>query len=156
MELSWACGDTATWADHAGRMTRYINAARGATDGRGEPVANLTLVEVTITNQLERSGLSALRAQLDDVLSLRPERVVIDLASCPFMDAASISLLLDAHRRLWLADGLLILRAPPPRLRRILRAARVDHVLRIMPEPHAPAGCPAVEASSARSAARGA
>ena len=53
-------------------------------------------------------------------------------------DAAGIGLLLDVHRDLWRAGTRLMLRAPTPRLRRILRIARVDQVLSIVPEDAGP------------------
>ena len=134
MQLSWTCTDTAISAGQAGRMTRYIGAARGGTARQGGPGTSITLVEVTIAHGLERSAVPALSVQLDKIVALRPERLVIDLTDCPFIDAAAIGLLLDVHRRLWLLDGLLSLRSPTPRLRRILHAARVDHVLHVTPE----------------------
>jgi anti-anti-sigma factor len=110
------------------------------------------LVELAITQELSVTTLPALAAKLDQVLSLRPQRVVIELAGCPFIDAAAIGVLLDAHRRLWQSDGLLSLRSPNGRLRRILHAARVDHVLHLIPEvaprPAVGAAAPARDATT--------
>jgi anti-anti-sigma factor len=71
------------------------------------------------------------------VLDVRPDLIVVDLHGCPFIDAAGISLLLELHRRAWVADGRVVLRSPTPQVLRVLRIARVTQVLRIEPErPH--------------------
>jgi anti-anti-sigma factor len=74
-----------------------------------------------------------LHALLDEALALNPRELVVDLESCPLVDAAAIGLLLDVHRRARRAGGVLTLRAPSPRLRRNLELARVDAVLRVTP-----------------------
>lgn len=92
------------------------------------------LVEVCITGRMEFARLPAARAVLDLVVRLRPDQLVIDLAECTGIDAAAIALLLDVHRDLLRAGSSLTLRAPSPRLRRILAIARVTNVLYIVPE----------------------
>jgi len=59
---------------------------------------------------------------------------VVEVYVTETIDAAGIGLLLDVHRDLWRAGARLMLRAPTPRLRRILRIARVDQVLSIVPD----------------------
>jgi anti-anti-sigma factor len=120
-------------------MTRYVGVAHGGAAKHSTSHASVRLVEMAITEGLDRSTVPQIGTRLDEVLALRPTQLVIDLKDCPFVDAAAIGLLLDAHRRLWLMDGLLSLRAPTPRLRRILQAARVDHVLHILPDTEPPA-----------------
>jgi len=90
-------------------------------------------VVVAIDGELGPEALPGARAHLDRVLSLGPKHVVIDLAGCPFLDAAAIAFLLEVHRQLWRTDGRLSLRSPSPRVRRILRTARVDGVLDVVP-----------------------
>lgn len=113
-------------------------------DAATEP-RDATPVEVTVKGALDAAGVRGLRVVLDRVLARRPCELVIDLADCPFLDAAAIEVLVDAHRRAWREGGLLTLRDPSPRVRRILEIARVDHVLRltitppIQPDPE-PAG----------------
>jgi anti-anti-sigma factor len=128
-------------------MTRYLGTAPGGA-GNGEAALTISLVEVVIAHRLDKAALPAVCRHLDEILILRPRQLVLDLAECPFIDAAAIGRLLDVHRRLWLTDGLLTLRAPSARLRRILHAARVDHVLHITPaadarNPHDAATVPA-------------
>jgi anti-anti-sigma factor len=87
--------------------------------------------EVTVNGALEATAVADFAAVLDRAIAQRPRRVVIDLTDCPFIDAAAVDVLLDAHRRTWRSAGLLTLRNPSPRVRRILEIARVDHVLRL-------------------------
>lgn len=91
----------------------------------------LPLVEVCVT-EFDLACLPATGAVFDRLLSLHPARVVVDLSGCRHIDAAAIGLLLDVHRRLARADGVLTLRNPNPRIRRILHTARVDQILPVV------------------------
>lgn len=96
--------------------------------------SRIPVVELVITEELDLWALSRLTSLLDDALALHPIEIVVDLARCPFMDAAAIGVLLDAHRRARRDGGLLTLRSPSQRLRRNLRLARADRVLHVTPE----------------------
>jgi anti-anti-sigma factor len=95
------------------------------------------LVEIRISGPLDAARLPTTGAVLDAALRLRPACLVVDLAECSGLDAAAIGMLLDAHRELARAGSQLTLRAPTPRLRRILGIARVDRVLHTVPGPAA-------------------
>ncbi len=88
----------------------------------------MPLVEVSIT-EFDLSCLPETGAVLDQLLALRPGQVVIDLAGCRHIDAAAIGLLLDVHRRMVRAGGVLAVRNPNPRITRILQTARLDQIL---------------------------
>ncbi|MBQ0902548.1 STAS domain-containing protein [Micromonospora sp. U21] len=94
----------------------------------------LPLVEVCVT-ELDRACLPAAGAVFDRLLALHPTQVVVDLSRCRHIDAAAIGLLLDVHRRLARAGGVLTIRNPNPRIRRILHTARLDQVLPIVTDP---------------------
>ena len=98
------------------------------------PNSRIAVVEVVITEELDLWALPRLSALLEDALDLQPVQLVVDLARCPFMDAAAIGVLLEAHRQARRCGGLLTLRSPSPRLRRNLRLARADRVLHVTPE----------------------
>jgi anti-anti-sigma regulatory factor len=51
------------------------------------------------------------------------------------MDAAAIVMLLRVHRQMLRADGALVLRTPPARVRRMLTLARVEQVLEVEEDP---------------------
>lgn len=87
------------------------------------------IVEVIIFEPLGGAAVAQLDTLLGRLLTRRTEQLVINLAECPFLDAAAIDVLLRAHRRAWLTGSLLTLHKPTPRVRRILRLARVDQIL---------------------------
>ena len=93
--------------------------------------ARTPLIEVVITEPLDSGAAGRLRRLLAEALDLGPERVVVDLSDCPFVDAAAVSVLLDAHREAWRSGGRLTLRGPSPRLRRLFELAHVNDVFDI-------------------------
>ena len=88
-------------------------------------------VEIIVTEELDAATVPRMAALLQDAVDLHPTHLRIDLAQCPFVDAAAIGMLLDVHRRVWSEGGRLTLRDPSPRVRRTLELARVDHVLQV-------------------------
>ena len=99
--------------------------------------ARTPLIEVVVTEPLDSAAAGRLRRLLAEALDLRPERVVVDLGDCPFVEAAAVNVLLDAHREAWRSGGRLTLRGPSPRLRRLFELAHVNDVFDITYE------CPA-------------
>jgi anti-anti-sigma factor len=97
---------------------------------------------VITTEELDTRAAARLHGLLDMALALQPGQLVVDLTACPFLDAATIGVLLDVHRRAWRAGGQLTLRSPSPRLRRILQLSRVDHVFHITPTISTPTTSP--------------
>jgi anti-anti-sigma factor len=97
--------------------------------GTAGPVA--PTIEVVITQELDAAAVPRVAALLNEAVDLHPGNLVVDLAECPFVDAAAIGMLLDVHRRLFSAGGRLTLRSPGPRVTRTLRLARVDNVLHV-------------------------
>ncbi|MEH0824204.1 STAS domain-containing protein [Micromonospora sp. CPCC 205739] len=95
-------------------------------------------VELDIVEDLDLPNLSEVGAVLDRVLSLQPAEVVIDLSECRHIDAAAIGLLLDIQRRLSRGGGVLTLRAPHPRIRRILDIAHLNEALGTVASPSPP------------------
>jgi len=102
-----------------------------------QPVAgpvSVPVLEIYLTDRLDRASLAPVQAALDTAVRLRPDRLVVDMAGCVGIDAAGVALLLDVHRQLLRVGAGLTLRAPSPRLRRILRISRVEQVLHMVPE----------------------
>lgn len=118
------------------------------------PASRIPVVELVITEELDLWGLARLTRLLDDALAVAPVEIVVDVEHCPFVDAAAIGVLIDAHRRARGDGGLLILRSPSPRLRRNLRLARADRVLHVVPaEPDVPVLDAVTSANSERGGA---
>ncbi|MBQ1047118.1 STAS domain-containing protein [Micromonospora sp. C51] len=124
------------------------------------PECSVPLVEVSIT-EFDLSCLPETGAVLDQLLALHPQQVVIDLAGCRHIDAAAIGLLLDVHRRMVRAGGVLAVRNPNPRITRILQTARLDQILPVhidagaSPVPAADAGAAPATPAAAASAGAG-
>jgi anti-anti-sigma factor len=99
----------------------------------GESItARIPTVEVVISGDLDVWSAPSVNDTLDEAIGLAPQRLIIDLAGCPSIDAAGILLLLDAHRRAIRNGGTVALRSPSPRLQRNLRLAKVDRVLQVL------------------------
>ncbi|MCA2219034.1 STAS domain-containing protein [Jidongwangia harbinensis] len=88
-------------------------------------------VVVLVVEHLDVRTMRRWGAVLADALEVRPERLVVDLAGCPRVDAAAIAALLSAHRAMVRAGGNLLLRSPGPAVLRMLMLARVDNVLQV-------------------------
>ena len=89
------------------------------------------IVEIVINEELDAASVPRVAALLHEAADLGPQHLVLDLAECPFVDAAAIGMLLDVHRRMFAAGGRLTLRSPGPRVTRTLRLARVNNVLHV-------------------------
>jgi anti-anti-sigma factor len=90
------------------------------------------LIEVLITDPLDRHAAPRVRALLEEAAALRPADLVVDMTACAFLDAAGIGVLLDVHRKVWRDGGRLTLRGLSVRIARTLELARVDRVLRVV------------------------
>lgn len=88
----------------------------------------LPMVELCPVGPLDVSSLISLSEQLDDAMSLEPQRLVVDLSQCDYMDAQAIRVLLDGHRTMWLQGGRLLLRGVNPAALRLLSIAGVQDV----------------------------
>ena len=97
-------------------------------DEREHDVRGLPLV-VLVLRQEDACRGRWLAVQLDDVLRVRPDRVVVDLSQCSRLDSAALRTLLDVHLRLARRGGVLVLRGLGPRLARLLTLSGLDDVL---------------------------
>jgi anti-anti-sigma factor len=93
---------------------------------------------VVVTDALDGGAVEPWSRALADAAERRPHRLVVDLAACPRIDAAAIVMLLRMHRQMVHADGALVLRTPPARVRRMLMLARVQQVLEVEGDPGHP------------------
>ena len=76
--------------------------------------------QVRVEGVLDLASVARTREQLHAALAGKPERLVVDLSGCTFVDASALSMLLDVHRRAWRAGGVLTLRGCSPRVLRLL------------------------------------
>lgn len=89
-------------------------------DGRAAPAEPPAAVVVDVHGDLDRTALPHVVEQLDEALSAGPGEVVVDLEDCPFVDATSLAVLVDTHRRARRAGGVLTLAHCSPRVMRLL------------------------------------
>ena len=75
---------------------------------------------VEVGGVLDLASVARTREQLHDALAAGPERLVVDLTGCTFVDASALSMLLDVHRRASRSGGVLTLRGCSPRVLRLL------------------------------------
>jgi anti-anti-sigma factor len=89
------------------------------------------VVEVIVHGELDVESVSRVREHLHDALALKPERLVVDLRDCPFVDACALTMLLDVHRRAWRAGGVLTLKGCSPRVLRLLSLTGLRRVFEL-------------------------
>ncbi len=83
--------------------------------------SQVPLVVVVVTDpQLHADATARLQSQLEEVLRVRPARIVVDMSRCATVDAASLRILLDVHCRLRRVDATLTLRGVCERVRRVI------------------------------------
>lgn len=86
------------------------------------------LVEVFCDEDLDISTLWQFGERLEDAVRLRPERLVVDLSACRYLDAQVMTVLLEAHRALYRTGGVLVLRGASESARRLLALAGLSDV----------------------------
>jgi anti-anti-sigma factor len=84
------------------------------------PTSGLPAVTVTVVGALDATTLPRVRDELEQAVTRRPARLVVDLSACTFIDASALAVLLDLHRRLSRTGGVLSLRGSCPRVLRLL------------------------------------
>jgi anti-anti-sigma factor len=77
-------------------------------------------VTVPVAGALDVTTLPRVREQLEQAAAGRPDRLVVDLSDCSFVDASALAVLLDLHRRLSRTGGVLTLSGVRPRVLRLL------------------------------------
>ncbi len=90
-----------------------------------------TELVLEVSDPLDISTLQQFWSDLRAAAARGPERLVVDLSQCPYLDAQAIRLLLDVHQLIWIQDGRLILRGAPPPVIRLLALAGVLNVFAV-------------------------
>ena len=105
----------------------------GGLDGSGVLDGGEVLLEVD--GPLDATTIAGFEEQLDRAQAARPERVVVDLAGCSFVDARALTALLEGHRRARRYGGVLVLAGCAPRLLRLLLLTGLRGVFDLEPSP---------------------
>ena len=105
----------------------------GGLDGSGGLDGNE--VFLAVHGPLDATTIARFEEQLDRAQAARPERVVVDLAGCSFVDARALTALLEGHRRARRYGGVLVLAGCAPRLLRLLLLTGLRGVFDLEPSP---------------------
>lgn len=94
---------------------------------------------VVLAGRLDVQTVSAVRDRLHAAVDGGSGRLVVDMSGVELMDATGLGVLVGTHRRAERAGRRVMLRGTPPRLRRLLRATRLERVLPTEPQSAQPA-----------------
>ena len=86
-----------------------------------------TLV-LQVEGQLSVERVGALQAMFDQMWTENANRMIIDLAACPYVDSSGLAALVQARERAHLVGRDFVLVGLRPQLRNILRLTRLDRV----------------------------
>lgn len=86
------------------------------------------LAQLAVAGELDARSLPRFSASLQQVLAGHPDRLVLDLSDCSFVDAAALSVLLEAHRTTARYGGELVLAGCTPRVLRLLSLTGLGRV----------------------------
>lgn len=86
---------------------------------------------VALAGRLDVHSVADVRIALHAALDAGSGPLVVDLADVELLDATGLGVLVGAHRRAGRTGRVLVLRAVPPRLGRLLIATRLDRVLAV-------------------------
>lgn len=92
---------------------------------------------VVLDGRLDGQTVAAVREVLHAAVDAGSGDLVVDLSGVDLMDATGLGVLLGTRRRAVRAGRSMVLRGTRPRLRRLLRATRMDRIL-----PTEPVGAP--------------
>lgn len=88
---------------------------------------------LALAGQFDAADVLGLEARLDAALSAGAVRLVVNVARVEFASVAVIGSLLGGRARARSRGGDLVLSAPSPFMRRMLRTLRLDGILRVFP-----------------------
>ena len=87
---------------------------------------------VKLRGELDHSVAAGVRAELDElILDPGVRRLVFDLNGLEFMDSSGIGLIMGRHRTMEAIGGSVIVRDPPPHIRRVIRLSGMERIAQI-------------------------
>jgi anti-anti-sigma factor len=84
---------------------------------------------VVLGGRLDGHTVTAVREELHTAVDGGAGDLVVDLSGVDLVDATGLGVLLGTRRRALRAGRRVVLRGTPPRLRRLLRATRMERIL---------------------------
>ncbi len=87
--------------------------------------------EIVVVGEIDMATSSTLRAYIDGVIVLERGDIVLDLSGVGFMDSTGLGVIVKAARDLEAKGFELVLRAPSPRVRRVLQITGIGRLIRV-------------------------
>ncbi len=85
-----------------------------------------------LSGEIDHHSARDLRARLDKfIITARPKELVIDLKNITFMDSSGIGLIMGRSKLLKECGGRLEVRNTQPYIKRVLKLAGMDRIVRI-------------------------
>lgn len=85
-----------------------------------------------ISGEIDHHNAKEIRTQLDRyIIASRPSQLVIDLKEITFMDSSGIGLIMGRCKLMKQCGGRLEILNPQPYIRRVLRLAGIERIVRI-------------------------
>ncbi|MBQ9898951.1 MAG: STAS domain-containing protein [Ruminococcus sp.] len=85
-----------------------------------------------LSGEIDHHTSKELRAQLDRyIITTQPSELTIDLRNITFMDSSGIGLIMGRSKLLRECGGRLEVHSPQPYIRRVLRLAGMERIVRI-------------------------
>jgi anti-sigma B factor antagonist len=85
-------------------------------------------VIIAVQGEVDLHNSPDLRAALLSVLSPVPKRLILNLASVPYMDSSAVAVLVEALQKLRPSGGKVMLVCLQPRVKGLLEIARLDSI----------------------------
>ena len=90
-----------------------------------------TLIAI-LSGEIDHHCAQPMRAEIDAKIDdLQPSVLVLDFAGVTFMDSSGIGLIMGRHRTMEAIGGSVIVRDPPPHIRRVIRLSGMERIAQI-------------------------
>lgn len=88
-------------------------------------------VEVRVGGEVDLKNSPRLRTALADLISSKPTRIILDLATVSYIDSSGMGTIVEFRRKVDAIGGILVLACLQPRVRSVLEITRLDNFFRI-------------------------
>lgn len=90
-----------------------------------------TLIAV-LSGEIDHHCARPMRLEIDEKIeTCQPEVLVLDFEGVTFMDSSGIGLIMGRHRAMEEIGGEVIIRNPPPHIRRVMRISGMERIAQI-------------------------
>ena len=91
-----------------------------------------TDLKILLPEEVDHFNAERIRKEADRILQSRNiRRIVFDFSRTQFMDSSGIGLIMGRHRTMEAIGGSVIVRDPPPHIRRVIRLSGMERIAQI-------------------------